>query len=96
MWDYEKVSMVTYPFYFVNWQSIHKTNCMQSIKKISMWEVLPAIALKQFWMRALWDTFVWNYFDYMTAFQEEMSFLKKVYTDNVHWTKLTFELKIEN
>ena len=44
MWDYEKLSVVTYPFYFINWQSIHKTNCMQTIKKILMWEVLPAIA----------------------------------------------------
>ena len=47
MWDYEKLSVVTYPFYFINWQSIHKTNCMQTIKKILMWEVLPAIALKK-------------------------------------------------
>ena len=44
MWDYDKLSVVTYPFYFINWQSIHKTNCMQTIKKILMWEVLPAIA----------------------------------------------------
>ena len=44
MWDYEKLSVVTYTFYFINWQSIHKTNCMQTIKKILMWEVLPAIA----------------------------------------------------
>ena len=43
MWDYEKLSLVTYPFYFKNWQSIHKTNCMQTIKKILMWEVLPSI-----------------------------------------------------
>ena len=46
MWDYEKTSVVIYPFYFINWQSIHKTSCMQGIKKILMWEVLPAIALK--------------------------------------------------
>ena len=46
MWDYEKLSVVTYPFYFINWQSIHKTNCMQRIKKFLMWEVLPTIALK--------------------------------------------------
>ena len=44
MRDYEKLSVVTYPFYFINGQSIHKTNCMQTIKKILMWEVLPAIA----------------------------------------------------
>ena len=44
MWDYEKLSVVTYPFYFINWHSIHKTNCMQTIKKILIWEVLPAIA----------------------------------------------------
>ena len=47
MWYYEKLSVVTYPFYFINFQSIHKTNCMQTIKKILMWEVLPAIALKK-------------------------------------------------
>ena len=47
MWDYEKLSGVTYPFYFINWQSIHKTHCMQTIKKILMWEVLPAIALNK-------------------------------------------------
>ena len=33
MSDYEKSSMVTYPFYFINRQSIHKTHCMQRIKK---------------------------------------------------------------
>ena len=47
MSDYEKSSMVTYPFYFINRQSIHKTNCMQRIKKILMREVFPAIALNQ-------------------------------------------------
>ena len=47
MWNYEKLSVVTYPFYFINWQSIHKTNCMQTIRKILMWEVLPAIALNK-------------------------------------------------
>ena len=47
MWDYEKLSVVTYPFYFINWQSIHKANCMQTIKKMLMWEVLPAIALNK-------------------------------------------------
>ena len=33
---------------------MHKTNCMQSIKK-SMWEVLPAIALKNFdiWLNTI-------------------------------------------
>ena len=46
MSDYEKSSAVTYPFYFINRQSIHKTNCMQRIKKILMRVVLPAIALK--------------------------------------------------
>ena len=46
MSDYEKSSVVTYPFYFINRQSIHKTNCMQIIKKILMREVFPAIALK--------------------------------------------------
>ena len=46
MSDYEKSSMVTYPFYFINRQSIHKTNCMQRIKNILMREVFPAIALK--------------------------------------------------
>ena len=45
MWDYEKSSMVTYPFYLINWQALHKTSCMQRIKKILVWEVLPAIAL---------------------------------------------------
>ena len=47
MWDYEKLNVVTYPFYFINWQFIHKTNCMQTIKKILMWEALPAIALNK-------------------------------------------------
>ena len=46
MSDYEKSSAVAYPFYFINRQSIHKTNCMQIIKKILMREVFPAIALK--------------------------------------------------
>ena len=47
MWDYEILSVVTYPFYFINWKSIHKANCMQTIKKMLMWEVLPAIALNK-------------------------------------------------
>ena len=49
MWDYEKLSVMTYmyPFYFINWQSIHKANCMQTIKKMLIWEVLPAIALNK-------------------------------------------------
>ena len=47
MWDYEKLSLVTYPLYYINWQSIHKTNCMRTIKKILMWDVLPAIALNK-------------------------------------------------
>ena len=46
MSDYEKSSVVAYPFYFINRQPIHKTNCMQRIKKILMQEVFPAIALK--------------------------------------------------
>ena len=46
MTDYEKSSVVTYPFYFINRQSIHKRNCMQRLKKILMPEVFPAIALK--------------------------------------------------
>ena len=46
MSDYEKSSMVTYPFYFINRQSIHKTNCMLRIKNILMREVFPAIAFK--------------------------------------------------
>ena len=45
MSDYEKSSVVTYPFYFINRQSIHKTHRMQRIKKILMREVFPAIAL---------------------------------------------------
>ena len=36
MSDYEKSSAVTYPSYFINRQSIHKTNCMQKIKKKSL------------------------------------------------------------
>ena len=32
MCDYEKFSVVTYPFYFINGQFIHKTNCLQRIK----------------------------------------------------------------
>ena len=43
---YAKSSVMTYPFYFINRQSIHKTNCMQRIKKILMRKVFPAIALK--------------------------------------------------
>ena len=39
MWDYEKLSVVTYPIYFI------KTNCMQRIKYILMWEVLTEIAI---------------------------------------------------
>ena len=50
MWDYEKSSVVTYPFHFINWQSINKTSCMQIMKKILMWEVLPAIALKSIYI----------------------------------------------
>ena len=46
MSDYEKSSVVTYPFYFINRQSIHKTNCMQRIKKTLMREEFQAIALK--------------------------------------------------
>ena len=46
--DYEKSSVVTYPFYFINRQSVHKTYCMQRIKKILMREVFPAIALNQY------------------------------------------------
>ena len=45
MSNYEKLSVVTYPFYFINRQSIHKTKCMQRIKKILMRVVFPAIAL---------------------------------------------------
>ena len=47
MWDYEKLSVVTYLFYFINWQSILQLNCMQTIKTILMWEVLPAITLNK-------------------------------------------------
>ena len=47
--EYEKLSLVTYPFYFINWQSIHETNCMQRIKKILMYG--PAIALKTYYQR---------------------------------------------
>ena len=46
MWDYEKSSVVT----LINWQSIHKTTCMQKNffkKKILIWEVLPAIVLNK-------------------------------------------------
>ena len=46
MSDNEKSRVVTYPFYFINRQFIHKTNCMQRIKKILIWEVFPAFALK--------------------------------------------------
>ena len=53
MSDYEKLSVVTYPFYFINRQSIHKTNCVQRIKKILMREVFLAIALK--------DTYILNF-----------------------------------
>ena len=47
MSDNEKSSVVTYPFYFINRQSIHITNCMQIIKKILLREVFPAIAHKK-------------------------------------------------
>ena len=46
MWDYEKSSVVTYTSYFINGQAIHKTSCMQRIKKKLMLKVLPAIAFK--------------------------------------------------
>ena len=47
MWDYENSSVVTYPFYFINWHYIlKKTNCMQIIKKKFYAGRLPAIALK--------------------------------------------------
>ena len=55
--DYEKSSVVTYPFYFINRQSIHKTNCMQRIKNILMRKVFPAIALKS--MRISLDHFIY-------------------------------------
>ena len=45
MLDYEKNEPGVISFFFINLQSIHKINCMQRIKKILMWEVLPAIAL---------------------------------------------------
>ena len=35
----QKMRTATYPFYFINWQSMHKTNCMQIIDQNSMWEV---------------------------------------------------------
>ena len=59
MWDYEKSSVVTYPFYFINWQPVHKTSCMQRIKKILIWEVLPTIALK---IRVVIKSKVYSYF----------------------------------
>ena len=43
LWEYEKLSAVTYLLYFINWQSMHKTNIMQSIEKVSMWEVFSSI-----------------------------------------------------
>ena len=55
MSDYEKSSVVTYPFYYINRQSIHKTNCMQRIRKIVMWEVFLAIALKLNHPKTLYD-----------------------------------------
>ena len=51
MWENEKLSLVTYPLYNINWQSIHKTNCMRTSKKILMWEGLPAIALNKLQVR---------------------------------------------
>ena len=48
MSDHEKLRVVTYPFYFINRQSIHKINCIQRIKKILKGEVFLAIALKWF------------------------------------------------
>ena len=33
------MSTVTCHFYFINWQCIRKTGCMQSIETLSMWEV---------------------------------------------------------
>ena len=55
MSDNEKSSVVTYPFYFINRQSIHKTNCMQRIKKIFMREVFPAIALNRKYQILIFD-----------------------------------------
>ena len=48
MRDYEKFTMVTYPFYFINRQSMHKTNCMQSFENISMWEEFSSICYNIF------------------------------------------------
>ena len=45
MWEYENRAWWHIFFISKNWQPIHKTICMQIIKKI-MWEVLPAITLK--------------------------------------------------
>ena len=35
--------MVTYSFSFINRQSVYKTNCIQSIERIAMWEVFSSI-----------------------------------------------------
>ena len=46
IWDYKKLSVVTYPFYFIYWQYTHKTNCMQRIKKVFLcWKCYPQLPL---------------------------------------------------
>ena len=37
----------------------------------------------QFWLRALWGTFVWNYFKFGPVVQEEMLLKEKVYTQTM-------------
>ena len=69
MSDYEKSSAVTYAFYFINRQSIHKTNCMQKIKNILMREVFPTIALNKTYSICL---FVVCWFFYKSAFQKNI------------------------
>ena len=45
MSDYEKIERGDYPFYFINRQTIPKTNCMQRIKNILMQEALKSYPL---------------------------------------------------
>ena len=54
IWDFEKLSMVTYLFYFINWQSMHKTYRMQRLEHISIWEVFVCLI----WFFTSQSTFV--------------------------------------
>ena len=53
----KKLSTVTYPFYFINGEPVHKINCMQSIEHISTTELFSSIIIVMFYQYAV-DTHV--------------------------------------